>query len=98
MCGLLCFDRFTARAFLSSKDPRVTTAIVPHQGDGQSGSTVTNSILKREGDHTRSGANDSSNPGYCTSTATSIQSYGNDRESSLAGGSTQDRSLDPPGW
>ena len=29
MCGLLCFDRFTARAFLSTKDPRVTTALPP---------------------------------------------------------------------
>lgn len=27
ICGLLCFDRFTARAFLSVSDPRVTTAI-----------------------------------------------------------------------
>lgn len=26
-CGLLCLDRFTARAFLSTKDPLVTTAI-----------------------------------------------------------------------
>jgi len=25
--GLLCFDRFTSRAFLSSSDPRVSTAI-----------------------------------------------------------------------
>ena len=27
VCGLLCFDRFTARAFLSNDDPRITTAI-----------------------------------------------------------------------
>jgi hypothetical protein len=28
ICGLLCFDRFTARAFLSNKDPRITTSII----------------------------------------------------------------------
>ena len=27
VCGLLCFDRFTTRAFLATKDPRVTTSI-----------------------------------------------------------------------
>jgi hypothetical protein len=26
-CGLLCLDRFTTRAFLATKDPRITTAI-----------------------------------------------------------------------
>lgn len=28
-CGLICLDRFTTRAFLATKDPRVTTAIAP---------------------------------------------------------------------
>lgn len=26
-CGILCFDRFTALAFISTKDPRITTAV-----------------------------------------------------------------------
>jgi len=26
-CGFICLDRFTTRAFLATKDPRVTTAI-----------------------------------------------------------------------
>lgn len=36
VCGILCFDRFTALAFLSTKDPRVTTAIPSPtmEGDG----------------------------------------------------------------
>lgn len=29
VCGLLCFDRFRAKAFLTTTDPRITTAIPP---------------------------------------------------------------------
>lgn len=29
VCGLLCFDRFRAKAFLTTRDPRITTAIPP---------------------------------------------------------------------
>lgn len=39
---MFCFDRFTARAFLSTKDPRVTTAIPPATTDTLVSSGVSN--------------------------------------------------------
>lgn len=41
ICGFLCFDRFTARAFLSDKDPRLTTAIPQASAPGVSEVSMT---------------------------------------------------------
>lgn len=70
-CGLLCFDRFTARAFLSNKDPRVTTAIA-------SGNPETTSK--------NGGGSDTNNASTSTSVQTYSVTSSNVRDASTVGG------------
>lgn len=46
--GLLCFDRFTSKAFLSTKNPLITTAIP--QPNGAHGNVQATPVY-REGSH-----------------------------------------------